>query len=372
MDDTDSTPEVESAGEVAPEADATPEPELDNITVDSVLEDAIEEHYEEETPSSPGRDEKGRFASNNPEGVEPDGDPDEAPPEEASGEGEDGEDTEAEADSEQVKESPLDPPDHWPDADKANFNSMPRNAQEWALERYKSMTADYTRKTQEAAQIRQHYEPINQVLEPIRNTLQQRGVSESDYVGRLVEADRLLQTDPVGTIQWLAQQAGVDLATLEPGESNYADPQIAALQNRVDQLTNHVSEQERQTAETRTTELGGQIESFSKKADSDGNLLHPHFDTVRHVMGSLIQAGQAQTMDDAYAKAIRLDDGLYRQTLAAERTKVESVEDNRRQEAVAKAKKVQPKKSSRPTRGTTRSDNLDDLLGSSIDAAGIV
>ena len=372
MDDTDSTPEVESAGEVAPEADVTPEPELDDITVDSVLEDAIDEHYEEETPSGPGRDEKGRFASNNPDGVEPDGDPDEAPPEEASGEGEDGEDTEAKADSEQVEEPPLDPPDHWPDADKANFNSMPRNAQEWALERYKSMTADYTRKTQEAAQIRQHYEPIDQVLEPIRNTLQQRGVSESDYVGRLVEADRLLQTDPVGAIQWLAQQAGVDLATLEPGESNYADPQIAALQNRVDQLTNHVSEQERQTAETRTNEIGGQIESFSKKADSDGNLLHPHFDTVRHVMGSLIQAGQAQTMDDAYAKAIRLDDGLYRQTLAAERTKVESVEDNRRQEAVAKAKKVQPKKSSRPTRGTTRSDNLDDLLGSSIDAAGIV
>ena len=370
MEDTDSTPIEESAGEVESAPEPTPEPNLDDVTVDSVLESAIEEHYEEikEEPDGPERDEKGRFTSK--DGGDTENDPDEAPPEEASGEGDDDQ-AEEEADSEPVKEPPLKAPDNWSEADKATFDSMPPGAQEWALERYKSMTADYTRKTQEVAQIRQQYQPLEQVLEPVRGALQQRGVTEADYVGRLVEADKRLQTDPVGAIQWLADQVGVDLATLEPGDWNVPDPQIAALQNRVEQLSQHLTEQERLQAESRSQELNSQIEGFRTKADSEGNLQYPHFDAVRAVMGSLIQAGQANSMEDAYTKAVRLDDTLFHQTLDAERKKAEEAEEKRRAEAVAKAKKVQPTKSSSPPKGTTVSNDLDSLLDSSISAAGI-
>ena len=89
-------------------------------------------------------------------------------------------------------------------------------------------------------------------------------------------------------------------------------------------------------------------------------------------MGSLIQSGQAKELEDAYKKAVRLDDDLFKQTLDAERKKAEATETNRRNEAVEKAKKVQSKKGSRPSGGTTQSNNLDDLIGASIDAAGIL
>ena len=364
MIDTASTPETGSAGEVTPE---------ETINVDAVIADAIEQHYEDDTPAAPERDGKGRFVSSKPpdEGEAPiagEDAPDVAPPAEASGaEGQ----PEKEADS--TEESPLHPPQHWPEADKTRFAEMPHDAQEWALERDKSMTADYTRKTQEAADMRQQYQPMDKVLEPLQGALQRAGITQTEYVTRLVEADRQLQTNPKEAIKFLAGRAGVDLATLEPEVDNtYVDPQIAALKTRVDQLTNHLSEQERATTETRKKGLYDQVETFRLKADSDGNLQYPHFEAVRQSMGSLIQSGQAKELEDAYKKAVRLDDDLFKQTLDAERKKAEATETNRRNEAVEKAKKVQSKKGSRPSGGTTQSNNLDDLIGASIDAAGIL
>ena len=212
---------------------------------------------------------------------------------------------------------------------------------------------------------------MDQVLEPIRGQLQANGINEADYVGRLIQADKMLQQDPTRAIQYLAQQAGINLDTLEAGEQQYADPQITALQERVNLLTNHLTEQERVQSEAQTNELYSHIDEFRARKDSDGNQLYPHFDKVRQAMGGLIQTGQAQSMVDAYNKAVRLDDSLYKETLVAERKKAESQEDSRRKEAVQKAKKVQSPKGSRPSGGTTQSNNLDDLLGSAMSEAGL-
>lgn len=364
MTDTDSAPIEESAGEGVSEPEAspdvssdTPEPEAQDL--DTVLNAAVEEHFEEDPPDGPVRDEKGRFVSTNPD--------QEAPPSEASdGEG-DADQVEAEAETEVP---PLEPPKHWPEADKTRFAEMPKDAQEWALERDKAMTADYTRKTQEIAQERTRYQEIAQQFEPLRAGLQANGMTEAQYVQRLINADQRLQQDPVGAIKWLANQAGVDLATLEPGTDEFVDPQIAALQNQVSQLTNHLATQEQRAAAAKQTELQSTISEFSAATDTDGQPLYPHFETLRHTMGALIQAGQAKGLEDAYAKAVRLDDSLYQEVLEAERKKAEAAEEKRRQEAVDKARHIRPKVPSAPPGGNVVKGDLDSLLEDSISKAG--
>ena len=361
MDDTDSAPEMESAGEVASEVEATPEIS-EEINLDAVIDAAVEEHFEGEPTERP-RDENGRFISTKEES------PEEALPEEASDEG--NADQEAEpTDTEQVS---LEAPQHWPEADKERFAAMPKDAQDWALERDKAMTADYTRKTQEIAETRNRYSALDQTLEPLRAGLQHNGITESQYIQRLVDADRQLQQDPAKAIQWLAQSAGLDLASLttELGMDDYVDPQIAALQNQVTQLSNHLSQNERQAAEVRQTELNSAIDAFKNAADEAGNLTYPHFDALRHTMGALIEAGQAQGMEDAYAKAIRLDDTLYQEAMEAERKKAADAEEKRRLDAVEKAKKIKPKMSSAPPKGSVSANDLDSLLDHSISQAGL-
>tara|TARA_R110001592_G_scaffold190810_1_gene436837 strand:+ start:291 stop:1445 length:1155 start_codon:yes stop_codon:yes gene_type:complete len=378
MENTDSTPQMESASDTG----SISGPESEGISVDALIAGALDKYDDsmEELPESSGKNNDEQSTSKEaseedaPTTDSVDDDPTDAPPQEASEEGDADQDEETtdsnEVDATKVeaktKESPLKAPDHWPEVDKSKFDSMPKDAQEWALERYNSMTADYTRKTQEAAQIRRQYQPMDQVLAPVRGQLQANNINEAEYVSRLIEADKMLQQNPVGAIQYLAQQAGVNLDTLEQGEQQYADPQIAALQNRVELLTNHLTSQEQAQAESQTNELYSQIEGFRARQDADGNRLYPHFDSVRQAMGGLIQTGQAQSMVDAYNKAVRLDDGLYKETLVAERKKAESQEDSRRKEAVQKAKKVQSSKGSRPTKGSTQSTDLDDLLGSAL------
>ena len=39
---------------------------------------------------------------------------------------------------------------------------------------------------------------MDQVLEPIRGQLQANNINEAEYVSRLIEADKMLQQNPVG------------------------------------------------------------------------------------------------------------------------------------------------------------------------------
>ena len=161
------------------------------------------------------------------------------------------------------------------------------------------------------------------------------------------------------------------MTPLNKGEQQYADPQIAALQNRVELLTNHLTSQEQAQAESQTNELYSQIEIFRSRKDADGNLLYPHFDSVRPEMGGLIQIGQSPINGQAYHLAIRLDDSLYNDKLDAERKKKQKAKrtaDERKQSK--RQKKVQSSKGSRPTKGSTQSTDLDDLLGSALGNSG--
>ena len=85
-------------------------------------------------------------------------------------------------------------------------------------------------------------------------------------------------------------------------------------------------------------------------------------------MGHLMQSGAVgQDMKKAYTYALRLDDDLYQQSLEAERTKIQKAEDKRRQEAIAKAKKVPTRRSSNPPAGSIQATDLDGVIGQTLD-----
>ena len=131
----DSTPEEESAGQDVPEKDTAD-------VLDDMLTKSLDEAFTEE-PEEP-QDEGS--TSEEIEAQDEDTAQDEAPPPE------DVEASEGDTDHEEVKAEtpevpPLEAPQHWSAADKERFSGMPREAQDYVLERDKSMTADYTRKT---------------------------------------------------------------------------------------------------------------------------------------------------------------------------------------------------------------------------------
>ncbi len=66
-----------------------------------------------------------------------------------------------------------------------------------------------------------------------------------------------------------------------------------------------------------------------------------------------------------------LDDDLYEETLKTQRAQAKKEEEQKRKLAVEKARKVKPKTSANPPRGSVKTSDLDSLLMTNIEGAGI-
>jgi hypothetical protein len=269
-------------------------------------------------------------------------------------------------------ESKLEAPKNWSDDVKKVFDTLPQESQEFMIKRDKEMTSDYTKKTQDLAEQRKNIEALDKVLQPARQTIHATGISEPEYISRLLNADNALRTNPKMALRQLAQGYGIDLSTMnEESESwNDPDPQYAQLLQQNQQIMSELNQFKQQNIQSTVAQTEQTVEQFSAKTGADGKLTHPHFDKVRVKMGNLIDAGEAKGLDDAYTKAVRLDDDLYEEAIKASRLSVKRQEDSKRKAAVDKARKVKPSSSANPPKGSVKTTDLDSLLMTSIEGAG--
>ena len=274
--------------------------------------------------------------------------------------------------AENSTESKLAAPKNWSDDVKKVFDTLPQESQEFMIKRDKEMTSDYTKKTQDLAEQRKNIEALDKVLQPARQTIHATGISEPEYISRLLNADNALRTNPKMALRQLAQGYGIDLSTMnEESESwNDPDPQYAQLLQQNQHIMSELNQFKQQNMQSTVAQTEQTVEQFSAKTGADGKLTHPHFDKVRVKMGNLIDAGEAKGLDDAYTKAVRLDDDLYEEAIKASRLSVKKQEDSKRKAAVDKARKVKPSSSANPPKGSVKTTDLDSLLMTSIEGAG--
>jgi hypothetical protein len=102
--------------------------------------------------------------------------------------------------------------------------------------------------------------------------------------------------------------------------------------------------------------LLGEINNFASKAE--------YFEEARPTMIQLLQSGVAGTLEEAYEKAIRLNDDLFQQTQQrsqAEAAAQKSLSANRAAKA-AKAAAVSVKSSTPGTKTTTKAQDRRSML----------
>jgi hypothetical protein len=274
--------------------------------------------------------------------------------------------------AENSTESKIAAPKNWTEDVKKVFETLPPESQEFMIKRDKEMTSDYTKKTQELAEQRKSIEALDAVIQPARQNIQATGIGEAEYISRLLNADHALRTDPKNALRQLAQGYGINLSSMnEESESwNDPDPQYAQLMQQNQQIMAELNQFKQQNIQTTVAQTEQTVEQFSMKTNTDGKLMHPHFDKVRVKMGNLIDAGEAKGLDDAYSKAVRLDDDLYAEAIKSSKLSVKQQEDSKRKAAVDKARKVKPSGSANPPKGSIKASDLDSLLRTSIEGAG--
>jgi hypothetical protein len=195
---------------------------------------------------------------------------------------------------------PIQPPASWSAPAKAAFNALPPIVQQEIAKR----EADVNRGFEDRAAQLKRFEPLEQILQPRRDALAARGVSEVDFVKTLFAASDWIDRDPVGALRELMRQKGVTLQHLgvqAPGQQPQAaqlSPEVRTLAQQVNQLQTQLSQRDQAERSQRQNAVLTEIQTF---ASDPANL---YFANVRDDMIALLQSGRASDLKDAYDKAV--------------------------------------------------------------------
>jgi len=254
-------------------------------TLAAAFEDAGQET---ENQSARERDEGGRFASQKAAVADQTG----------GAESTQGAVPAAEASTETKTETAqaIQPPASWSTEAKAEWSNLTPKAQSIIAAREAEVHKGFTRLDED----RQLGKSMRDTLSPYMATINALGATPVQAVQSLLNADHVLRNGaPAQKTQLLAQlahQFGVDLSPLA-ANAPPPDATIHALQQQVHELTAFISGQQRNAQQSVQQSLVSEIDAF--KADK------PHFDTLRSVMATLMESGQANSLQDAYDQAFR-------------------------------------------------------------------
>jgi hypothetical protein len=207
----------------------------------------------------------------------------------------------AESEEDEVEsEAPIDAPVSLSEEEKAIYAEMPPEMQAYVQRREAERDAAFKSKTAEIS-------GITSAFEPYKEMLAMNGITEAQAIERLLNAQAYLQRDPLNAIKMLAHSYGVadQLAPPQPTssvEDDYVDPQVKALQDQVQQLQSQLNQSVQQTQQQSQQALLQEVANFKAATDEQGNLLHPHFDSVRDLMAVKVQQGMG--LEDAYKAVV--------------------------------------------------------------------
>lgn len=100
---------------------------------------------------------------------------------------------------------------------------------------WKEQQGYVTKKEQEYADYRKRFDPIGELVSPYEGYWKMQGMDTRQGLGQLLAYAEQLAKDPKSTIPQLAKLYGVDLGSLV-AEQPYVDPQVATLQQQLQQL----------------------------------------------------------------------------------------------------------------------------------------
>jgi hypothetical protein len=209
----------------------------------------------------------------------------------------------------------------------------------------------------------QYADDMQKVMAPYENTIRGLGMEPTQAVRALMEADHTLRTtngeQRAAYFRQLAQQYGVSL----DGNSNFpqVDQNYSSLQNELIDLRGKLTSWEQQTEAQQNQVLLNEIDQFSQGAE--------HFESVRPTMIQLLQGGVAETLQEAYDKAVRIDDNLYEsmvQSQQAEKASKRSADLNRAAKA-ARSAAVSVRSSTPGTNTAPKAQDRRSLLAEQFD-----
>jgi hypothetical protein len=203
----------------------------------------------------------------------------------------------------------------------------------------------------------QYADQMQQAIEPYMNNIRGLGIEAPQAVKALMEADNVLRHGSPQQKQayfaQLAQQYGINMGEVQ---TTPVDPNFYAIQNELAQVRGEVLNWKQQQEAAQNQALLSEISQFQSKAE--------YFEEARPTMIQLLNSGVAKDLDDAYQKAIRLDNDLFTKHQQASQGAADAAkrEQSNRAAKAAKAAAVSVKSSTPGAATSTKAQDRRSLL----------
>lgn len=199
---------------------------------------------------------------------------------------------------------------------------------------------------------------INEVAAPYMNTIRGMGIDLPKAVQGLMYADNILRTAPHDQkrayLLQLAQTYGIQLGDVS--DAPQPDHNLQAIYAEINNVRGEVKSWQQQQQESAAAQQMAEINKFALTAE--------FFEEARPTMVRLLEGGVAENIEDAYKKALRLDEELsekVQQRTQAQATATQSVAADKAAKA-AKAAAVSVKTSTPGASTTTKAQDRRALL----------
>lgn len=212
----------------------------------------------------------------------------------------------------------------------------------------------------------QFADQIQQAIEPYQNNLKSLGLEPPQAIKALMDADNVLRH---GTPQQkaqmfatLSQQYGVNLGEVSTLQQQPVDPTVSMLQNELYSFKNEVMTLKQQQEAAQNQALLSEINNFSQKAE--------FFEDARQTMIQLLNSGMASNLEDAYQKALRLDESLFNKVQQSQQAQAEAAKREAANKAAkaAKAAAVSVRSSTPGVNTATKAQDRRSLLAEQIES----
>lgn len=204
---------------------------------------------------------------------------------------------------------------------------------------------------------------FEQAIAPYAQNIQQLGLDAPQAIQRLLHADHTLRhSDPATKAQYLqslAQEYGVDLNLAQQPQN--IDPQMQYLMNQLNELRQTQQVWQNSLQQQEQTKANHELAQFAT-ADRE------HFDAVRNDMADLLEAGKAQTLQDAYEMAIWMRPDIRQTLIERQQTEARRQQEEQARNQRARAASVSVRGSS-PTSSSSQTvaGSLRDILEAQFD-----
>ena len=221
----------------------------------------------------------------------------------------------------------------WNKKDQIELAKLPAHVQAMIKERealFNQTEEDYKAKLEQHNKgDGQFNQAINKAISPHIERIKELGLSPDIAVANLMQTELTLrqgsQKDKMAVFQQLAHDYNIDLkqAVEQP-----FDPHLNNLQQQNYLLNNQVQATQATQQDAENRQIQSVFQQFAQT--------HEHYDAVKDTIAALLEQGLANNLDEAYNKAIRLDDSLHG-NLQAQQLEAAKRTQNRQADQAAKA-----------------------------------